>query len=220
MCLFISLGPHRLTIRSWWSKCLTHPQCPFNRKPGLQETEPFYLSSWPVYFPSATSISLPHCPLCWAPVLRSFAQNTPMSHHGLSSGCPLVSSFFSLGALRVSFPLGAVHSPPLQQPVMSGKSRSRDRFRARDWECYRVGSPKDTGPGRESHPDSASSLLCDPGKFPILGGKRRVLDKVSSLQTLPHHGPLVWFICMNIVLKDLISLSPNPRVLKNLFLHM
>ena len=45
------------------------------------------------------------------------------------------------------------------------------------------GSPKDTGPERVSHPDSASSLLCDPGKFPFLGGKRRVLDEVSKLWT-------------------------------------
>lgn len=168
---------------------------PLIRKPGLQETEPFYL----FFLTCVLPFSHLHQSSSLSPSLSSCTEVLCPEHSHVSSWSEqwvsLVSSFFlSWGTSGSPFLWVQCTPASLQQPVMSGKSRSRDRFRARDWECYRVGAQKTLAQERESHPDSASSLLCDPGKFPILGGKRRVLDKVSSLQTLPHHGPLVWFL--------------------------
>lgn len=181
---------HWLTIRSW-SYILN---APLIRRSGLQETEP----SLSLLFVLGLPFSHLHQSSSLSPSVNSCTEALCPEHLHVSSRSEqwvsLVSSFFSLGALLVSFPLGAVRSCLSATASDVRKVRKQRQIQGKELRMLQCGSPKDTGQERESHPDSASSLLCDSGEFPFLGGKRRVLDEVSSLQTPHHHGPLVLFL--------------------------
>ena len=115
---------------------------PFIRKAWPPENRAIFIFySCPVYFPSATSVSLPRCPpelLSWGPLPRTLALLITDWAVGVAS----LQLFLLLGLFLVSFPLGAACSflPAPSSDIR--KSGSKDRFGTRNWECYSVGTLK------------------------------------------------------------------------------
>lgn len=102
---------------------------PLMRKPCFQETEANFIL---VHWTSFSHLCQSSPPTPWAPVLRSFRQDTWASHHSLSSGCRWSPAFPALGYLLHSPPLWVWCTPTsLHHPVILGKPGSKNRVKGR-----------------------------------------------------------------------------------------
>lgn len=115
---------------------------PLIRKSGLQETEPSLSFLFVLGLPFShlhVFLTVPFLELLyWGPLPRTLARLITVWAVGVAS----LQLFLSWGTSCSPFLWVQCAPASLQQPVMSGKSGSRDRFRARNWECYSVGAQK------------------------------------------------------------------------------
>lgn len=140
-----SSHPHRATDQPLGAGGVNvlHPQCPFDKEVWPPGNRAIFISSFCPWTslqpPPSVFLTVPFRELLyWGPLPRTLARLITVWAVGVAS----LQLFLSWGTSWSPFLWVQCAPASLQQPVMSGKSGSRDRFRARNWECYSVGAQK------------------------------------------------------------------------------